>query len=216
MKPKIFTIAAMLLLVAGSFYTCQKNENNNELPDVTRSEGQDGVYVWPEGPKYYYAFDEKIFLYEAPNKVVLHFDEEYLFGIQRYLQGNDIIQHVKLLEHNCIFILTTTENANIKALMADLKKLAGMKSVNPMYLIYGGTEAGVTDEIVVQFKEHVTQQEIDSIHQKYRLVIKKFHPRSQLLSVPINLDPLEVANAIQESGLANYSHPNFILQVTFP
>ena len=41
MKSKIFTIAAMLLLVAGSFYTCQKNENNNELPDLTRSEGQD-------------------------------------------------------------------------------------------------------------------------------------------------------------------------------
>ena len=43
MKTKIFKFAALLLIVAGSFYNCQSNdENNNEAPDVTRPEGQDG------------------------------------------------------------------------------------------------------------------------------------------------------------------------------
>ena len=33
------------------------------------------IYVWPEGPKYYYAFEEKIPLYEADDRVVLGYDK---------------------------------------------------------------------------------------------------------------------------------------------
>ena len=38
--------------------------------------------------KYYYAFDEKIFLTEVPNMVILSFDEQYFSEIQLNLQRN--------------------------------------------------------------------------------------------------------------------------------
>ena len=171
------------------------------------------IYVQPQ-VKYYYAFEEKIPLYEAPNKVVLSFDEKYLSAIQANLQWNAQIRNMDFKIENNYAILTTTENSNVRALTEDLKKQTGARSVNPLYLIYGGTEAPVTGEICVQFKEHVSQQEINNIFQKYRLIVKSSHQgsRSQLLFVPIDLDLLEVANAIQESGLVNYCHPDFLLK----
>ena len=159
--------------------------------------------------KYYYGFDEKIPLYEAPNKVVVCFDEKHLSEIQTNLRHNAQILSMDFKFENNYAILTIVENANVRALKEDLKKLAGIKSVNPLY--HGKV---VTDEIIVQFKEHVSQQEIDNIVQKYRLVVNRISSwRSHLLSVPIDFDLLEVTNAIQESGLVNYSHPNFYSEI---
>ena len=163
--------------------------------------------------KYYYAFDEKIPLYEAPNKVVLRFEKEYFSEMQTSLQKNAQIKQVGFNSDNGHCILTITENSDVRALTAELKRQVGVKSVNPMYLIYGGTEAGVTDEIVVQFKEHASQQEIEDIYKKFRLKVIEINRSYQILSVPIDLDPLEVANTIQTSGLANFSYPDFLMKV---
>ena len=164
--------------------------------------------------KYYYSFEEKIPLYEAPNKVVLSYDEKYLSEVQSNLQHNAQILNMDFKEENNYVILTTAENSNVRYLKEDLKKLNGVRSVNPLYLIYGGTEAPVTGEICVQFKVNVSQLKIDSLLQKYRLTVVYFHPGShtQRFFVPIDLDLLEVANSIQESGFANYCHPNFLLK----
>jgi hypothetical protein len=162
--------------------------------------------------KFYYAFDEKIPLYEAENKVVVSFDKKHLSEIRTNLQRNAKISNMECVIEDNYAILTTKENKRV--LKEELKKQAGIKSVNPMYLIYGGTEAPVTDEICVQFKEHVSQKEIENLLRKYRLTVKSFHQgsRSEHLSVPVDLDLLEVANAIQESGLVNYSHPDLLLK----
>ena len=198
----------MCLLLAGSFTSCTNAEGNIEEENLP-------VYVWTEGQKYYFAFDEKIPLYEVNNKVVFSFDEKRLSDIQQYLHSNPKILHDSINIDNKCCILTTVENANLKAIMEDLKKQAGVLSVNPMYLIYGGTEAIVTGEIIVQFKENISQQEIDKLYKKYRLGVKRNSEHFQLLSVPIDIDTLEVANAIQISGLVNYSHPNFLVKIEF-
>lgn len=199
MKTNILKFTAPLLVLAGCFFSCT----------------DEAIYVWPKGPKYYYAFDEKILLYEVPNKIVISFDGNYLSEIQQYLQGNTQIRQIdNIYIHNNVLILIT-EISDVTALMEDLKKRAGMKSVNPMYVVEDGLEIGITDEIVVQFKEHTSQQKINNLHKKYRLDVKEITELFQLLSVPIDIDPLEVANAIQESGLVNFSHPNFIAKKTF-
>ena len=41
-----------------------------------------------EGKEYWYSFDEKRFLDEVPNKIVLCFDEKHFLDIQHYLQEN--------------------------------------------------------------------------------------------------------------------------------
>jgi hypothetical protein len=65
----------------------------------------------------------------------------------------------------------------------------------------------------VQFKKGVLQREIDEMHKRCQVEVKKIAELFQILSVPADLDPLETANAYQESGLVNFSHPNFISKV---
>ena len=168
----------------------------------------------PQG-KFYYAFDEKIFLTEVPNKVVLTFVESFPLETRQYLQRNPQVIQIELYDEGCI--LFTAENTNIIALMEDLKNQTGVKSVHPVYKLadFIGTEMYFTDEISVQFKEHVSQQEIDELHKKYHVVVKN-HPYQsnsikshQILSVPVDADIIEIANAYQESGFVIYSYPLF-------
>jgi len=110
------------------------------------------------------------------------------------------------------YVLTITDSLG-SALKSDLSKQAGVKSVNPLYITADSLEMCVTDEIVVQFKKNVSQNEINEIHKKYNATIKETTPLYQLISVPIDIDPLEVANAYQTSGLVNFSQPNFIVKI---
>ena len=158
--------------------------------------------------KYYYAFDEKIFLEEVSDKVVLSFDKNYLSEIQTNLKKNSQIRHMELQIHNNLYILTT-EKTDTKTLKENLLKQKGIKSIHPMYITVDGLEMSFTNEIVMQFKENVSQQDIEKIHQKYRVEVKEITELYYVFSVPIDFDPLEVANAYQTSGLVNFSTPDF-------
>jgi len=163
--------------------------------------------------KYYYAFDEKTFLNEVPNKFVLSYDKHYFSDIQAYLQRKEQIHQIELINNLCI--LTTTENSDIKIISDDFKKQIGVKSVNPVYILadYISGEMYTTEKIVVQFKDSVSQNVIDEMHKKYRIEILEITERFQVLSVPIEFDPLDVANDYQTSGLTNFSNPSFISKI---
>ena len=160
--------------------------------------------------RYYYAFEEKIFLTEVPNKIMLSIDGRHLSETQQYLQRNAQIRQIDdtYIQKN-VFILTT-EISNGRALIEDLKNPVGVKSVYPMYTVEGGLEMGITNEFVVQFKENISEQQIEEMHRRFNIEVKEITELFLLLSVPINFDVLEVANAYQTSGLVNFSHPNFI------
>jgi len=164
--------------------------------------------------KYYYAFDEKIFLYEVENKVVLSFNREYLSEINEYLQDDTNILHMELQIFNNVFILTT-ENPYIETLKKNVSQRYGIKSINPLFITYEGLEMALTDEIIMQFKENVSQQEIDEMHAQYNVSVKETTPLYQLISISNLNDPLEIANLYQRSGLVNFSHPNFIAKIDF-
>ena len=161
---------------------------------------------------YYYASEEKKFLDKVENKIVISFDEKFHSKIEPYLQRIGQIQHMELCSFNNVYIVTIAENSDTKAFMEDLKKQKDMKSVNQMYAL-NGFEMGVTDEIVLQFKKDVLQHQIDEMHKKYQVEVKKTTDIYHLLSVPIDSDALEVANTYQESGLVRYSHPAFVSKV---
>jgi predicted KAP-like P-loop ATPase len=98
--------------------------------------------------------------------------------------------------------------------MEDLKKQAGVKSVNPMYATSDGLEMPVTDEFVVQFKENASKQAIDEMRKKYHIEIKEITKLFFIFSVPVDSNVLEVANAYQESWLTNFSNPTFFAKLT--
>ena len=203
----LFIVYILLFMVSG----CVRPDldiiseiNDNHL--VTRSGAQD---------KFYYGFDEKIYLTEVSNKFVLRLEREYHSEIQRYLQENDRSRLVVLNDLYNVFTLTTAENSNVKALMVDLKKQPGVKSVHPVYKLADciSPEIGLIDEIIMRFKDHVSQQEIDEMHKKFPIEIKEITDYWQILTVPADADLLEIANAYQESGLVIYSCPNFLSKV---
>ena len=220
---KIMSLLVLLLVLMIAVTACSnsgnsKNGNPGQGNGIRSEEENSFVYLWPEGPKYYYAFEEKIYLDEVPNTVVVSFDEQYLSEIEKYLQKNDQIRHTELQPFNKILILTTAEDSGTGTIMKDLKKQAGVKFVHPMYaVINGGGKLIFTDQIVVQYKKNVLQQKIDEMHKRFNISVVKTTELHQLLSVPVNLDPLEVANVFQESGLVNFSYPNFIAEMnSFP
>jgi len=207
MNTKTLKYIALLLILAGNFSSCEMKEDIIEDEDFP-------IYVWPEGPKYYYSFENKIFLDEVLNKVIISFRKEYFSDIQAVLEKNtQVLQIESQIDNNCC-ILTIAENSNKKAIMENFKKLTGVKSVNPMYAVSGGLEMGITNEFVVQFKETASQHKIDEIRKKYHVEIERTTELFQVFSVPIYFNTLEVANVYQESGLVNFSHPNFIIEIS--
>jgi hypothetical protein len=195
----------------GDAYYEQEAGNNTEEENTSG-------YVWPDGKKYYYS-GGKIYLDESPDKFSLSFDEKYVSEIRQYLDKIDGLQYTTISKYydepevdatRNIFLLTTAESVDVK----ELKKQAGVKSVNPMYTTMGGRKCWITEQIVMRFKDGVSLQEVDEMHKKFNVSIIKDHGWCQVLSVPVELDPLEVANAYYESGLVIYSEPNFWAKVT--
>ena len=178
-----------------------------EVPQDEGCDVEEEVFVWSVGRKYYGAEDKKIYLDEVENKVIVCFDTNHRAEVELFLQQN--VQFLHLGGDLCVL---TMENQDIKALRKEFYKQIGIKSVNPLYVLADNLvycEMFFTDEILVKFKENVSQQERENIYQRYRLEFERMGAFSQVLSVPICLDPLEVSNAIQASGLVEYSEPNF-------
>jgi subtilisin family serine protease len=164
--------------------------------------------------KYYYAFNEKIFLNEVKNKIIVSFDNTHILNIQDNLQNNLVIRQMELQNNGNCYVLTT-DKANTKLLREDLSKQAGIKYITPIYATNDGCEIGITDEIVIQFKKNVSKQKINEMHKRYNVTVKEVTDLFQIISVSIDADVIDIANAYQTSGLVNFSHPNFIAKVDF-
>jgi subtilisin family serine protease len=162
----------------------------------------------PQENKYYYAYDEKIILNEVEGKVLISYKVSDFTNIKNALMAKTETKDVEW--QNDSICIVTIAPSQYKALKEDFLKQKGIKSIQPLYVTNEGLEMGITDEIVVQFNKDVSQKEIDALHKKHYAIVKKKTDLYQLLSVPANTDPLEIANAYQLSGLVQFSHPNFI------
>ena len=194
MKTNVLILAAILLFLAGGA-SCAKDD------------------------PYYYAYNGKIYLDQVPNRAVLTFDGNYLSETEAYLQNNDRIRYDEPIivdRRNFGYCILTIENPNVKALREEFSKQVWAKSVNPLYVLRkSDAEQIVTDEIVVRFKNGIPQWKIDEMLDEYRVKLIEHTELSRLLSVPVDLDPLEIANIYQRSGLVEYSHPAFIVKIEF-
>ena len=214
-----FIVCALFFVVVGS--SC--DEKNGETPpyEYPICEGlpEGPVYVWPEGLRYYYGGGREIYVNVVPDKITLKLDKKYLSQIQESIQNNDqILQMEPLWDYTDVFVLTTAEGADVMALIGEMRKLPWAKSVNPAYhTVSGENEMYIlNNQVVVKFREDVSQHEIGELLKKYcAKVIKTSSRGSTLLSLPVELDPLEVSNAIHESGLVHYSEPNIISKITY-
>jgi subtilisin family serine protease len=158
--------------------------------------------------RYYYAYGEKNFLTEIPNKMLISC---YATSEEIKAKLKDIAETVWHNDSICLVTLDASQKK--EALKNSLRQIKGIKSIQPLYLTDEGDELGVTDEIVLQFNKDVSQHEMDELHKKYQVAIKKVTDLYHLISIPVDADALEIANQYQLSGLVNFSHPNFIAKI---
>jgi subtilisin family serine protease len=157
--------------------------------------------------RYYYAYSEKIPLVEVENKFIISYQKHHESGI------NALIRSENVEWTNDSICILTVDNSRDEALKKTLLQTKGVKSVQPMYATNSGLEMGITDEFVVKFKVDVFQEQKDELRRKHQVTLKQETGLYLLMSVAVDKDALEVANLYQESGLVEYSHPNFIAKV---
>ncbi|MDR3137273.1 MAG: S8 family serine peptidase [Tannerellaceae bacterium] len=157
--------------------------------------------------RYYYAYDEKIPLHEVSNKLIIGFPKNNAANIKALIHTATID-----FENDSICILTV-DSSQSERLKQTLLQTEGIKSVQPIYKTDDGMEMGITDEIVVRFNDNALPDDIRKTHEKYQVTIKKTTDLYQLITVPLGIDALDIANRYQLSGLVKYSHPNFLSKV---
>ena len=158
-----------------------------------------------EGERYYYSLNKKIFLRKIDDKMIVSFQRNSAVDVKTRISSEKIVW-----QNDSIYILNIG-NDRQKTLKSDLLQTKGVKSVHPMYAACG-VEVGMTDEIVMKFHKDVSQQQIDEIHRKYQVRVKKTTDLYQVVTVPPNADALEIANQYQLSGLVEYSCPDFLVK----
>lgn len=165
-----------------------------------------------QNTKFYYAYNNKIFLNELENKLIVRYKQNKKSDIKQISLNSELAKMPILWKDDSTCIITF--GLSEKDFYKDrIMMQPDVKSCNPVYVINTGLEMGVTDEFVVQFNKDVSQKEIKTLHDKYGVQIVKETNSYLLLKVPSGGDALETANKYQESGLAYFSHPNFLCDI---
>lgn len=162
-----------------------------------------------QNSKYYYAYNEKVYLAESENKLIVRYNQNKQSDKKRISMYLELVnkKFEWIDDSTCII----TFNASEKELFKDkIKQQADIKTCSAVFTIGTDMEMGVTDEFLVKFNENVSKSEIANLHRKFRVEVVTATEFYQLLKVPSGSDVLEIANSYQESGLTRFSHPNFI------
>ncbi len=156
----------------------------------------------PDNRKFYYAFSEKIYLTEVPNKFLVKASSSEDAQILSSIFSNSNSKQTKSIirqKDNCLIVEVTDANAFMAAIKNAGRKVSFIK---PCYKLQQ-TEIFYSDEIIV---EPLAGKNMNDIFKKLRLsnnitvAHKEFY---SILKVPSNIDALDLANRIQESGLAS-------------
>lgn len=200
-KSKIFLIASIrvgsLILISAS---CGK-ESGQPQPISTQS-------------LYYYAFEEKIPLSEVDNKLIVRFDRgEDKIANAIYINNNLSLGTSQQWNDDRTVTITTSSKLDKVKIVVILVSNPTILSIHSMYQTDSGLEMGVTDEFLVDFKKEVTLEMQHELNMLWGGEVLKKTEIFQLIRVHKSRNALDVANKYQESGLVNFSHPNFISQI---
>ena len=158
--------------------------------------------------KFYYAFDQKIYIDPIANKYVLLFENKSktdnaisrlaaLINRQRIKKQNETTITVEL-----------TANQQIEQLIVTIKNDIVIQK--PVYKAER-QELYYTDEIIFEPKKGVKKEDILRAAGLTISAVKEEKQFFTILKIPSTLDACDIANKIQESGLVKFCHPNFIM-----
>jgi hypothetical protein len=170
---------------------------------------------------FYYYQGEKIFLTERTNKIYLKFTPEAnKTSISTLIHSDNAVKMTSNLQQSESLpdeiILESKTNGSIS-----LDKLEQYKSniniVSATFILeYNGSMQGLTDEFIVKLKESISFEQFQNLLSQYTCSIveeNQFIKNQFLLSVPktVAYNSLELSNLFYETGLFEFSEPNFVI-----
>ena len=158
---------------------------------------------------FYYAFREKIPLQTVSGQFVVRYSDSVTAkaNITVLQRKNHFSVSEWKDERTALVTLTRSGLANA---VEELQDGPGVKSVQPLLeTIENENKLAPTDEILVRFKKETDAGAIASLLKKYNLSVMQKGELFHTLTIPAKANTLQLANLIMESGLAEFSHPNF-------
>ncbi|MDR1199975.1 MAG: hypothetical protein LBK94_13365, partial [Prevotellaceae bacterium] len=179
----------------------------------------------PQAVFYYYG-REKIFLTEREDKIFLKLakganKENLLTSINtnNSVKLSSGVRQSETLPDFLTLEVLETKTGNIVSIVEQYKADTNVISASPV-LQYNESLQGLADEFVVMLKETTSYKQFQSLLLKYHCIIveeNSFVKNQFLLSVTKKsiLNALQLANVFYETGLFEFSEPNFIILNAF-
>lgn len=159
---------------------------------------------------YYYAFDEKILLLPKEKVFILR----YFDGFDKTSEEMFIKQispEISLKWRNNEIAEISLPSENLKeTLKTSLESRKDISTIQQLYNLQNGLEIIIFDEILVKFKSDIVKQQQDEINKKFKTLVIENCEIFQILKVSKGDDALEIANQYYETGLVEFSKPNFL------
>ncbi|MBC9930103.1 S8 family serine peptidase [Chitinophaga qingshengii] len=163
-------------------------------------------------PIFYYTFSTKKMLKIHPDKVLVRYRDK----VARQTASARIQQLAAGSREDWVdartVVMDLPSKSNAAGLMETLRQQPDVITTHPIYLADDVEELGLTDEFMVQFREGISSVYIDSLNKAYGVTILKKASFYYLLQAPANANAMDIANQYQETGMVNFSHPNFIMK----
>ena len=163
--------------------------------------------------KFYYAYNEKIFLIPSKNKIVIRYNNSKRKEFKNLSLPIFIEEKQIEWQDDSTIVITAQDRLFRNKLTNEKGWQNDIVSMHPVYKEESGLEMYITDEILVKFYDNVSQKQINEIHKKHNVKVIKSDENYQLIKVSENSDALEISISYQESGLVLFSEPNFISKV---
>ena len=111
-------------------------------------------------------------------------------------------------------IVTTTTPSAATALLSQMRGQAEVLSTMPLYALDSGAPMAITNEFGVKYLPTASAAQIAALAEKTgSTVLRSVGAGLVILSVPKGGNALVTANLYQESGLVEFAHPNFLMDI---
>ena len=160
--------------------------------------------------KFYYAFDEKIYLIPAENKMLVRYTDGFDRNKEELFLTNFSSNLGIKWRNNTMVEITTPSGKEKDELKTFLEARKDVSTCQQSYKLENGLDIVLFDEIVVQFLPGVSKEQQEELNQKFKTKVIATYEIFQILKVSKGNDALDIANRYFESGLVKFSKPNFL------
>jgi len=188
------------------------------FPNVSVSKNNQitSYYYYNNSPYYLILNTENVYL--SLNNIMTK--DDFILSSQSFRQLFSYDNFNSNVKDQFIKLNVSLNKQRLTELIADLKSTGLYESVAPVFTMPEGkgnpnTLIAAKNEIIVQYKSNVTENQINSFEQSKKLIyLQSLDLRggiSKVYKTNLNIFSIDAANEIFESGMVNYAEPNFLM-----